>query len=375
MLDLVPRDIDELRLKPVQSRRLMRAIEEMIFDESRQVYSDPIPDRSQVDTPQRRSGLSATAQNSIGAAVEALRRAQTAREERAMTNDISSTPTMWDQSPSQALPMSASKHMNRVAVAWDCIADAPKDPNICHRRPSVCEIGVVDRLFCEVKPLLTQQAMRNNGPEHGDGAAPEERPSPPTVPQAVNKRNHVKSSTHNSLPSHLGSPFAATPAEDQDVRTESLRHLTPLVTSVSIEDPDLRAGRLRNATGTARLGSLSSTKRPDQRQFVVGPGIHSRNGIDDCVLAALASVSSRPLSSHGGATPSPLQHLGYSSHSVGDARSIGTPSTPSSISDRLSRRSSPEDCSDHYVAGTTNGYGVIATPTMGALERLLNTSV
>ena len=344
MLDVVLEDLDELCLKPVQSRRLQRAIkerrlkraiEDIDVDDSRQVYSDTKYGRSSEGASQHRTA-SPDAAESITAAVRALQRAQACRAERTVSNGTSAS-TAWEQSSTQSSPptrMDAGEYVDPVAATWaDSIMGEERD---AVAGPAQCEIGVVDRLFCEVKPLPAQRAKRDDGVELYDEWSSQLLASPPTLPQTTAQK-------YRSAASRM---YAQMP-----------EHLTSSIGSAHADAPKFDRRVVHN-------GSLSSSKGSIRRKFVIGPGIHLRDGVDDDVIAALASVTSRALSPNGDARAASA--LGR--HHFGVGRNVGSPGTPSSLSSTgssLSRRGSPS-------SGTISRHGPIVTPTASALERLLN---
>lgn len=330
MLDVVPNDLDELRLKPVQSRRLQRAIEErrlkraiedIEVDDSRKICIDTKHAPSSTGGSHHRSA-SPDAAKSITAAVRALQRAEASRAERTVMNSTSAS-TAWEQSSTRSSTppsrMNAGEYVEPVAAAWtgSIMSEGETDP-FAGFAQAQCAIGVVDRLFCEVKPLLTQQAKRDGGLERDDEW------SPPPLPQALRKK-------YDRLPVHLSSSIGLAHAE------------APTLERQVVHD-----------------GSLSSSKGSVRRKFVVGPGIHLRGGVDDDVLAALATVTSRPQSPTIDARatpPSVRHHLGFD-------RTVRSPNTPSSTGGGLDSR----DLSSSAISR----HGPVATPTASALERLLN---
>lgn len=328
MLDVVPKDLDDLRLKPVQSRRLQRAIEERRL---KRAIEDIDVDGS--GTSQHRSA-SPDAAESIAAAVRALQRAEASRAERTVINGTSAS-TAWEQSSTQSFSsptrMDAGEYVDPVAAAWaDSIMSEERDP-VAGFGPAQCAIGVVDRLFCEVKPLLTQHKSKRDGGLEHDGEWSQQLLTPPPT-QALRKQHSMASRRYDQLSVHVSSSIGSTLAE------------APMFERRGVHD-----------------GSLSSSKGSVRRRFVVGPGIHLRDGVDDDVLAALASVTSRPKSPIGDAramSASGRYHLGVD-------RSVGSPSTPSSTGSSLSRRGSPS-------SGTISRHGPIVTPTASALEQLLS---
>eukprot|EP01043_Picozoa_sp_COSAG02_P041038 COSAG02_NODE_3371_length_6857_cov_12.629328_3_plen_354_part_00 len=344
MLDVVPEDLDDLRLKPVQSRRLQRAIEErrqkraiedIDVDVGGQSYIDTTHARSSMGTSQHRSA-SPDAAESITAAVRALQRAEASRAERTVINGTSAS-TAWEQSSTQSFPtptrMDASEYVDPVAAAWaDSIMSEERDP-VAGFGPAQCAIGVVDRLFCEVKPLLTQhKSNRDGGLEHDDERSQQLLTSPPPLPHALRTQHSMASRMYDQLPEHVRSTIGSTLAE------------APIFERRPVHD-----------------GSLSSSKSFVGRRFIVGPGIHLRDGVDDDVLAALASVTSRPKSPIGDSRAMSA----WGQNHFGVDRSDGSPSTPSSTGGSLSRRGFPS-------SGAISRHGPIVTPTASALERLLS---
>lgn len=98
--------MDDLRLKPVQSRRLLRAIEDrrlrraiedIDVDETVPGYRHTTPDRSATEISQRMR-LPSTAAESIAAATRALQHAQASRAERTMMNATSNAVDVWSDS-------------------------------------------------------------------------------------------------------------------------------------------------------------------------------------------------------------------------------------------------------------------------------------
>jgi hypothetical protein len=324
LLDLVPADVEELSLKPVQSRRLLRAIEAIDVDDSGEIaaatygstYAETVADRRASGIAYQRMPYapSAVADGSMAAAADALRHAQAARAERRGQRDANgaTASTAWGQSTLQAtsppMRMGTAGYVDPVAVAWaDSIMGGANGP-AAGRGPTECEIGVVSRLFCEVKPLLVRRAMRQDGVEGqyrggggGSGSGVSAAYPPPTLPQGLKKPHpHSYREQYSSYSSnHQGGNEHPVDDTNDPLRLSPAPAPAPGPWSSPSPTGNSAGGVLATRTGS------SLPKASVFKELVVGPGIYSRTGVDDDVLAALNMSTRTKHRSPSPASPSP----------------------------------------------------------------------
>ena len=294
LLDLVPADLEELGVKPAQCRRLLRAIESM------EGGSDPfaagsVPSGGR-DNPSEGIGGSAS---SMAAAAEALENARTARDKRARDG---ATASVWEQgglcaaSPPLRLPKGP---VDAVAVAWaDAIMGGEDGPAV-GRGPCHCEIGVVNRLFSEVKPLLIRRALQQEGIDAAmatqSGYRERQRlsPSQPSASWAGAASRHEGG--YAELASRFGSssqsplspppPLPSGHAPSRGVPGAQLSDPSRYARQRAwLDDRDDEPLRLSPAPAPAPLPSPS---------LVVGPGIYAQAGVGEDVMLALSATTTQ----------------------------------------------------------------------------------